>query len=267
MNVQLLTNAEFGALLPRGNCSLRVKHMVNGIEWHSGFCGIRADHYDTTPSAPQDAANMIRANGGVQDWVAMPVAIELPDGTWCGFGYVPRMHGSFIGGGNPGPPFRSLSNVLPAGQSWPENGGHCCAYTVNSTGGTTSATSLPSSNNRKVSILANQRALIPVARGAMSRAGAHEANIRSSSPTAAPETTLPVSGTWSVQVVAARDPLYTDRIIARLRGMGYTDAFRTKSANGWYQARVPAGTQEQARALVPVMVNKGFKDAFQVWSS
>jgi hypothetical protein len=77
-------------------------------------------------------------------------------------------------------------------------------------------------------------------------------------------TPLPAPDTWSVQVIAARDSEYIDSMIARLRGMGYSSAFRTKSANGWYQARVPAGTQTQARELLPVMVGKGFKDAFSV---
>jgi len=349
-NVRQMTNAEFGALLPKGNCSLLVRHAINGIEWYSSFAGMRHDHYDTTPTTPKDAANMLRANGGKQDWIAMPVHIRLPNGTWVPFGYVPRMHGSFIGGANPGAPFRSLSNVLPAGQSWPENGGHCCAYPINGTGGTTSATTLPSSNNRKVSTLANQRALSPVARGAMSRAAAQEALIRSGTsqvppaqmpnvtvnyqvkvtgstvniraePTtnskiiksvtagtrlnidrtqtgldaqvnnpnalwrriadgefkgrwiigrfteqiaASPPTVQPPSGSWSVQCVAAHDSVYIDNIIARLRGMGYSNAFRTKSPNGWYQARVPAGTEQQARALFPTLRDKGFKDAFPV---
>ena len=347
-----MTNREFGEALPRGNVSLLVRHAVNGIEWWSSFNGIRTDHYDTTPTTPQDAANMLRANGGAQDWIAMPVWIRLPDGRWVDFGYVPRMHGSFVAGGKPGAPFQNHSNVPPAG-GWKANGGHCCCYAINSTGGTTAATTLPAANNRKARALANQRAVTMNARGAMSRAACHEANLRSSTPatppaqlppetinfmveitgstvnirsepstargnasvvettragerfsvdrrqegpdhtapsgramwyrvnggphngrwfaerlsrqiTTPPPTPQPAPGTLSIQVVAARDSVYIDTRIARLRGMGYANAFRTKSVNGWYQARVPAGTEAQARNLLPVLVDKGFKDAFIV---
>jgi hypothetical protein len=62
----------------------------------------------------------------------------------------------------------------------------------------------------------------------------------------------------------SHDSVYVDEQIAWIRGMGYPNAFRTKSANGWYQARVPAGTEQQARALAPILDKKGFKGAFPV---
>ena len=256
-----------------------------------------------------------------------------------------------MAGGNPGPDFPSRSNDGPFNTP---NGGHVCVYLMNSTGGTTSATTLPSANNRKASALANERAGVPVARGRMSRAGCQEANIRSGSTAVTPPTempnvsvnyrievtgssvnirlfpstnaaiitsvragqqldiereqtgldaqignpnaiwlrirggqwdglwiiqrftrkletppasTIPPAGTWSVQVMAARpspeSSARVDEIVGRLRGMGYPGAFRTEN-NGWYQIRVHAGTEAQARTLFPILRNQGFPDAFPV---
>jgi len=74
-----------------------------------------------------------------------------------------------------------------------------------------------------------------------------------------PQPTVP----WSVQVMASHDSGYIDAQIARLRGMGYHNAF-VHVGNGWHRARVPAGTEQQARALTPMLREKGFKDAFPV---
>jgi hypothetical protein len=348
VNAELLTNAEFGRRLGSGNRSLRFRSMLDtSIEWFMSFNGVRSDHYDCTPTTPQDTQRMLRANGGRQNWIAIPVAIEISPGQWVAGGLNTVMHGSRIGGGNPGADFPSRSNTPPpTGQSWPQ-GGHVCLYLVNSTGGASNETA----TNTHARALANQRAGTPHARGRRARAAAHEANLRSGSTTAPPATMpnvtvnyqvevtgnpvnirnepstargqatvvgqvrpperlnidreqqgqdgnnittwgringgkfngmwialrltrrtttppptpQPTPGTWSVQCAAARSnpegSAYIDNIVARLRGMGYPNAFRCSGA-GWCRARVPAGTEQQARNLTPILRDKGFGDAF-----
>jgi len=313
---------------------------------------MRTDHYDSTPMTPEDAAAYLRAFGNRQyDWIAEDCEAEVAPNVWAALGLVPFRHGGIIGNARPGSSFNNHSNVRPS-DGWKRDGGHYCLYPSNGTGGTTNATALPAASNRKMSILANQRAVQMNARGAMSRAAAQEAfikngmtskppnvitaetvnyqvevtasptlNIRSEPSTAKRELTVvdtvrtgthldidrtidghdhtAPNGTtlwgringgkynhmwialrhtkrtnnhpetpqptvpWSVQVLASRDSVDVDRQIARLRGMGYHDAFINVS-NGWHRARVPAGTEQQARALFPVLRSKGFTDAFPV---
>jgi len=301
----------------------------------------------------QDADEYEKAFGNRQyDWIGEDVEIEVAANVWAAAGLVPFSHGGIIGTARPGSRFQNHSNVRPT-TGWKRNGGHYCIYFSNSTGGTTNATTLPSANNRKVSKLANERAVAMNARGAMSRAAAQEAFIKGGSKTppptempnvsvnyqievdgtsvnvrteptnsggqktvvtslsrptrlnidreqqglegtvmrkwlriadgnlkgrwiierltkrvtTPPPTPQPTKGTWSVQCVATRsNPVgsaYIDEQIARIRGMGYPNAFR-HTGDGWCRARVPAGTIEQARTLLPTMVAKGFKDAFIV---
>jgi len=293
---------------------------------------------------------LMKKAAGVLSWLSRPV-IWFIGNRAVAMGQHSFMHGGRQAGGNPGPEFPSRSNVGPFTEP---NGGHVCAYAMNSSGGTTAATTLPAGNNRLARQEANQRALTPVARGLHSRAACHESAIRggtSAKPPAQmpnvsvnyqvrvtgssvnirtgpgtnfatvkgspvlrgttfdidreqrgldsqvndsnalwrrirggqfdsmwvvgrfteetatpPATPQPTVGTWSVQCVAARGDTasaYIDGQIARLRGMGFADAFRT-NINGWYQARVPAGTREQAIALAAVMEDKGFTGAYPV---
>jgi len=352
MSNQLLTNREVSNLMGNALASFRIRHLRTGRTWRSSYAGRREDHYDSTPMTPEDAEQYLLAFGNnVYDWIAEDVEIEVVPGIWVAAGLVPFRHGGIIGNARPGSSFNNHSNNPPVG-GWKRDGGHYCIYFVNSTGGTTSATTLPQSRNRKVSELANQRALNPIARGAMSRAAAQEAfiknggtappatmpnvtvnyqievtgslvNIRSEPTTSSniidsvrhglmfdidreqtgldsqvnnphavwlrirggkfdgrwiiqrftrktnnpPATPMPPKGTWSVQVVAVRSSvegsLYVDDKIARLRGMGYPDAYRLTS-DGWCRARVPAGTEKQARELFPILRDKGFRDAFPV---
>jgi len=345
-----MTNAEFARAFPAGTASFLFRDGITGIEWRTSYVGLRTDHYDSTPMTPQDSANFLRAINNRQNWIAIWGYAQLPNGTWVDFGIVPRMHGGIIGSARPGAPFQNHSNVRPA-SGWKENGGHYCGYLINSVGGTTNATSLPASNNSRVSAEANRRAVQLVARGAMSRAAAHEANLRSLKPEAPmisypnvtvnyqvkvagssvnirtgpgtnhgivrpvtrgtrfdidreqtgpdaqagnpnarwlrirggefnnmwiverftarlitselPAAPQPKPGTWSVQVMAARDHTYVDEMIARFRGMGYPNAYRY-DGNGWYRVRIPGGTEAQARALLPELRERGYGDAFPV---
>jgi hypothetical protein len=328
--------------------SFRIRHIRTGKVWRSSYAGARTDHYDTTPMTPDDTRICIEAFGGVQEWIADWVEVEVTPGIWAACGYVPRRHGGIIGNARPGYPFNNHSNVMPSG-GWKPNGGHDCLYFINSTGGTTAATHLPQSRNRKCSDLANQRATIMNARGAMSRAAAYEALIRGGNTVAPPTVTAetvnynvrvtsntlnirtepttnsniaftvqrgasfdidrtqnghdhtaptgvtlwgriangthrhrwialrhtertimppvtvqPPAGTISVQIRASHDSVYIDDVIARVRGMGYPNIYRTKN-NGWYQARIPT-TESQARALIAELEPKGFQGAFIVRS-
>jgi hypothetical protein len=351
MSNQALTNRDISNLMGNVLSSFRIRHIPSGEVWRSSYAGPRTDHYDSTPMTPEDAAAYQRAFGSRQyDWIGEDCEMEVAPGVWAACGIPPFRHGGIIGTARPGSTFNNHSNVRPPA-GWKRDGGHYCVYPINGTGGTTNATTLPSARNRKVSDLANQRAVQMNARGAMSRAAAQEAlikngateppqempnvsvnynirvvtsgtvNIRSEPSTergsltvvgtarngdsfdidreqqgrdgnvesakwlrirggkfngrwviarltvrtaVPPATPQPTPGTWSVQCVAARESAYIDEQIARIRGMGYPDAFRTKSVNGWYQARVPAGTETQARQLTPVLRSKGFKEAFPV---
>jgi len=82
-----------------------------------------------------------------------------------------------------------------------------------------------------------------------------------------PATPQPPVGTWSVQCIAdhtgERGSAFIDNQIARLRGMGYPNAY-IHTGNGWCRARVPAGTEKQAQELFPILRDKGFRDAFPV---
>ena len=78
---------------------------------------------------------------------------------------------------------------------------------------------------------------------------------------------ISVGEKFAVMIFIATVPLvigaFIDSQIARLRGMGYPDAY-INTGNGWCRARVLAGTEQQARALFPILREKGFKDAFPV---
>jgi len=173
MKVELLNNAEFGRLIGAGSSSHRCRHIMTGIEFNLSFAGLRNDHYDCTPTTPSDMEAMRKANGGRLTWLAMPVLMIIGNRMIAG-GMHTFMHGSRIGGGNPGANFPSRSNTPPF--STP-NGGHVCLYLQNSVGGTTSATTLPAANNSNARPLANERAGTPHARGRQSRAACHEAYI------------------------------------------------------------------------------------------
>jgi len=159
------------------------------------FAGHRGDHYDITPTTPQDMEIMRRANSGLLNWVAIPIAIEVTPGRWVAAGLNTVMHGSRMGGGNPGPEFPSMSNTAPpSGQPWPK-GGHCCCYLSNSVGGAGNA----DSTNRHARAEANQLANSPRANGRQARAACHEAFFRSGGVQAVPH---PVTVNYQVEVIS-----------------------------------------------------------------
>jgi hypothetical protein len=166
------------------------------------FGGHRDDHFDMTPTTPDDTRIMLRANGGLQNWMAIPVEIELPDGRWVVAGCNTRMHGSRQGGGNPGVGFPSRSDLIQL-QSKPgtwDIGGHVCVYLINSTGGA------GESANRHARAEANRLAENGT-RGRNSRAAAYEAWFRAGGThtTAPPINIIPVS--YAVQITTRKDPL------------------------------------------------------------
>jgi hypothetical protein len=183
MLITMATNQEVGRLIGNGASIRRCRSLLNNIEFNLSFGGPRSDHYDVTPTTPDDMQAMLRANNGLQNWIALPVAIQVGD-RWIAAGLNTLMHGSRIGGGNPGPQFPSLSNnPPPAGQRWPQ-GGHVCLYFQNSSGGAGDGT------NRHARAEANQRAGTPNVRGRQARAACHEASFRSVETPPAPQATL-----------------------------------------------------------------------------
>jgi len=169
-----LTNQQFNALIPNRSNVLRCRAVQNDIEFNLSFAGHRFDHYDVTPTTPTDMQNMQRANNGRLNWMAIPIVIFVGD-RWISGGIHTFMHGSRMGGGNPGSGFPSRSNTPPFTTP---NGGHVCLYLSNSVGGTTSATTLPAAWNTNARQLANDRAGTPNSRGRRSRAACHEAYLR-----------------------------------------------------------------------------------------
>lgn len=191
-NIELLTNAQFGAILGSGNKSLQVEDLLTGITYNVSFAGPRGDHYDVTPTTPADIEKMQKANSGNLDWVARPVAVKIGNRRIAA-GQNTFMHHIRIGGGNPGPNFPSRNENGPPWTKW---GGHCCLYFSNSVGGAGGE----DSTNRHARAEANQRANTPRARGRQARAACHEAHIRGgASPAPSP---TPVEVNYQVEVIS-----------------------------------------------------------------
>jgi len=174
MNIELLNNAQLGALLGGGNRSIRVTDLLTDIEYNVSFAGARNDHYDVTPTTENDANEMLRSIGGLenmpaQGWVARPVVLHFGDRRIAA-GLNTFMHHIRIGGGNPGARFPSRNEQPP----WTRWGGHICLYVSNSVGGAGGI----DSTNRHARAEANQRANTPRARGRQARAACHEAHMR-----------------------------------------------------------------------------------------
>lgn len=201
-----LTNRQFNALIPNRAQSIRIASIdstgVVRSTWRMSFGGHREDHYDFTPTAPQDTPIFLAANNNQQNWMAIPVAVELPDGRWAAMGLNTRMHASFQGGGRPGAPFASHSNVRPA-NGWKPNGGHVCGYLINSTGGA------GESENRHARADANRLANNGT-RGRNSRAAAFEAWFRGGSSSTLPPIVPPpniVTVNYQVRITTTTTPL------------------------------------------------------------
>ena len=81
-----------------------------------------------------------------------------------------------------------------------------------------------------------------------------------------PPVQQPAAEKWDVQCEASRDATYIDGKVAQLKELGYPGAYRNVSESGFHQARVPAGTEAQARALFPTLRGQGFPEAFPIQS-
>jgi len=191
IEIRLCTNAEFAQLLGSKR-SIPCHDILSGISWMESFSGARSDHYDTTPTTPDDMAKLEKAVKQNLGWPARPTWYEPQPNIYVPAGSCTFMHHIRIGGGNPGPKYPSRNEQPP----WTRWGGHRCNYFRNSIGGAGNG------NNIHSRAEANTRAGTPSGNGKQGRAACWEAYFRgierfgsggSPAPTTPPESvTSPV---------------------------------------------------------------------------
>jgi len=168
MDIRLCSNAEFARLFGTGNRSIPVHDLLTGLSWHMCFAGVRTDHYDTTPTTQNDMTVMLRAFGGIHEFMGRPMLAEPQPKIYVPMGMHSYMHHIRIGGGNPGTGYPSRNEDPP----WTKYGGHVCMYLHNSVGNSGSIDSV----NRYARPEAAKRANTPRATGRQMRAACHEAH-------------------------------------------------------------------------------------------